>query len=196
MSMFRMGVLTIAAVFALTGCSGNKPQTPETSMPMSSNLLEGHGLTSGSIEATDGVPMVTAETRPFDDLAVFEGHDLAFDSIAVEAGATKNIGDVVAECPTDGSACTLNVVAYGTATYEETDDDANVADGHMPSHETNEMIRAANGPDGEHAVGLVTRIGTTNALTEGIAGPAMLSGSIVQSSLGAENEPEVTVRSV
>ena len=89
-------------------------------------------------------------------------------------------------CPAGGKACVVKVEADGSATFDATGGEPEVSINHM-------ILAASSGPegdsDGNHAVGLVTRIGTTNATAGLKTTDAMVNGAIVQSTMGA-NTPE------
>jgi hypothetical protein len=133
------------------------------------------GDDSAKYEATGGTP----EAAPaYDDLMLPKGHDLA--TIKLDGGEShygeRGVGLV---CPGGENAQPCDVMIASPATYNAT--------GGTPIVKTNPMVLAANvglkgDSDGSHAVGLVTRIGTTNAIGLGVR-HAEFAGSIVQSTM-------------
>ena len=148
-----------------------------------------YGCSSGS-NGVKTPPPPGASFKALPDLTDAKGHDLA--SITLEPGKShygeRGVGLM---CPAGEKACVVKVEADGSATFDATGGEPEVSINHM-------ILAASSGPegdsDGNHAVGLVTRIGTTNAgTTNATAGlkttDAMVNGSIVQSTMGA-NTPE------
>ena len=144
-----------------------------------------YGCSSGSKNVKPPPPPPPASFDPLTDLTEAKGHDLA--SITLEPGKShygeRGVGLM---CPAGGKACVVKVEADGSATFDATGGEPEVSINHM-------ILAASSGPegdsDGNHAVGLVTRIGTTNATAGLKTTDAMVNGSIVQSTMGA-NTPE------
>lgn len=104
--------------------------------------------------ATGGTPVVTAAS---DSLSLPNGHGLA--AATLEAGEQQDgKRGVVIECPAGGNACVVEVAEDGSATYTAT--------GGEPMVAINQMILAANGPEGRHARGLDRTIENNRILTQ------------------------------
>ncbi len=135
-------------------------------------------------DATGGTPTAAAA---WDEMELPTGHGLKSEELKLSAGKMVSSRGVVVSCP-DG--CETKVDDKGKFTYKAT--------GSEPTIETNYMILVANsGPnydsDGEHATGLITRIGTSNTTSTGLStGDAVTAGSIVQSTM--EDVPTTTAK--
>ena len=111
----------------LTTCSGGRDQfTPYLFCKVASFMVVGvmaialSGCGGGSSAAMPTTTIMQPPTKMSEALTLPPNHGLAAGQYTMQPGASDEHGNVVLSCPAGDNACVVDVLADGTATYDQT----------------------------------------------------------------------------